>query len=77
MILPAPPSEIREHMQNNIAGRLEKTVKKAAVVEKINTEFFWNGKNTVSVHTGNKFAGHMKGTNFMEPQQEQPYMAPP
>ena len=41
---------------------MKKTVKKAAVVEEINTEFFGNGKNTVPVDTSNKFAGHVEGT---------------
>ena len=54
-----------EHAKNNIADRVKKTVKKAAVVEEINTEFFRNGKNTVSVNAGNKFAGHVEGTELI------------
>lgn len=45
-----------EHTQNNIADGLEKTVQESAVTEKINAEFFGDGKNTVPMNTGNEFA---------------------
>lgn len=57
--------DFRKHTQNDIADRKEKTVKQGPVIKEINAEFFWNGKNTVSVYTGNEFAGHMKGTHLV------------
>ena len=40
---------------------MEETVKERTVTEEINTKFFRDSKNTVSVGTGNKFTGHGKG----------------
>lgn len=55
----------RKQTQNDIADRKEKTVKECSVMKEINAEFIRNGKNTVSVYTGNEFAGHMKGTHLV------------
>ena len=37
---------------------MEETVKERTVTEEINTQFFRDSKNTVSVGTGNKFKRH-------------------
>lgn len=50
----------RKHAQNNIPDGMEETVQQRTVTEEINTQFFRDSKNTVSVGTGNKFAGHGK-----------------
>lgn len=41
---------------------MKETVKERTVTEEINTQFFRDSKNTVSVCTGNEFAGHGKRT---------------
>ena len=41
---------------------MKETVKEISIFKKIDSKFFWNGKNTMTVLTGNEFAGHGEGT---------------
>lgn len=56
-----------KHAKNNIPDGMEEAVKEGTVTEEINTQFFRDSKNTVSVGTGNKFAGHRKRTLLIVP----------
>jgi hypothetical protein len=47
-----------EHLKNNAADSLEKTVKKGAVFQKERAKFFINGKNAVAVSAADKLKGH-------------------
>ena len=51
-----------EHVENDTADSLKETVQKRAVFQKERTEILINGKNTVSVSTGDKFKSHTSGT---------------
>ena len=50
--------ELAEHTKNDIADRIKETVEERTVSAKENTEFFGNGKHTVSMNTLNEFKGH-------------------
>lgn len=50
--------ELAEHTKNDITNRIKETVKKRTISSKENTEFFGNGKHTMSVDTLNEFKGH-------------------
>ena len=49
-----------KHTEDDIPDGMKETVKERTVTEEINTQFFRDSKNTVSVGTGNEFAGHGK-----------------
>ena len=51
-----------KHTEDDIPDGMKETVKERTVTEEINTQFFRDSKNTVSVGTGNEFAGHGKRT---------------
>lgn len=51
-----------EHVENDTADSLKETVQKRTVFQKERTEILINGKNTVSVSTGDKFKSHTSGT---------------
>lgn len=51
-----------KHTEDNIANRVKETVKQGSILEKVNTKFFWNGKNTMAMNTGDKLARHVKRT---------------
>lgn len=50
--------ELAEHTKNDITNRIKETVEKGTISAKENTEFFGNGKHTMSVDTLNEFKGH-------------------
>ena len=49
-----------KHTEDDIPDGMKETVKERAVTKKVNTEFFRDSKNTVSVGTGNQLTGHGK-----------------
>jgi len=49
-----------KHTKKNITDRMKETVQKRTVMKKINTKFFWNCKNAMTMNTRNKFRGHVK-----------------
>ena len=53
-----------KHVENNTADGLEEAVEKRTVFEKEGAQIFVNGKNTVSVGTGDEFKGHT-GRTFL------------
>ena len=52
--------EIVKHTQDDISDGMKKAVQKGVVLEKENTKFFRDCKNTVPMDTGNQLAGHTK-----------------
>lgn len=54
--------DVMKHTKNNISDGMEETVEERAVAKEIDPQFFGDGKNTVTVDTGNEFRGHAKRT---------------
>ena len=54
--------EFVEHLQNDIANRLEETVKEGTVIKEKRSEIFIDSENQMSVITTDKFGSHFRGT---------------
>lgn len=50
--------ELKKHPQDDIPDRMEQAVKEGVVLKKKDTEFLRDGKDTMSVGTGDHLAGH-------------------
>lgn len=51
-----------KHTEDNITNRMKETIEQSSILEKVNTKFFGNGKNTMPMNARDKLAGHMKRT---------------
>lgn len=49
-----------KHTEDNIANGVKETVKEGSILEEIDTKFFRNGENTMTMNTSDKLARHMK-----------------
>ena len=50
--------EFTEHMKNDVTNRMKETVKKGTIFEKVISEMFINGKDTMPVLDIDEFKGH-------------------
>ena len=51
-----------KHTKDNISNRMKETIEQGSILKEINTKFFRDSEDTMTVDTGNKFAGHVKRT---------------
>ena len=51
-------NDIEEHAENDTANRRKEAIQKSPVFKEIESEFFWNGKDTMAVCTVNEFRSY-------------------